>query len=145
MVLGRNLKPLKLPTKQQFIAILNNITEKGIVLVVLIFVLISVGRSVMKNYAISQRIAELKQENVRLDQEKSYLNNLIAYYKTDTFKELKAREELGFKRPGEFVLSVPVEEDDREESDKNSFIAPIEPIQKPLPNYVKWYNYFFLS
>jgi cell division protein FtsB len=137
------MKKINLPEKKQVISFLNSLTEKGIVLVVLIYVAISVGRSVMKNYAMNQRIQELKNKNIELDQEKEYLGNLIAYYKTDTFKELKAREELGFKRPGEFVLSVPVEADDREIVDKNSFIAPVEPEKKQIPNYQKWYNYFF--
>lgn len=134
---------IKLPDKRQVLTFLNGATEKGIVLVVLVYVVLSVGRSVMKNYDMNKKIEALKQKNLELDREKEYLNNLIAYYKTDTFKELKAREELGFKRPGEFVLSVPVEADDREIADKNSFIAPVESEPKQIPNYQKWYNYFF--
>lgn len=134
---------MKLPSRQQTMSFLSNLTEKGIVLAIIVYIVFSVGRSVMKNYEMNRKIDDLKMKIEALQQEQAFLRSLIAYYKTDTFKELKAREELGFQKPGEHVLSVPVEEDDRPIAEQGSFIAA-EPVEvKPAPNYQKWFNYFF--
>lgn len=136
---------MKLPNRRQIIGWLGNITEKGLVLLVIGYIIFSVGRSVMKNYTMNQKIAGLEAKIAALDQEKSYLTNLIAYYKTDTFKELKTREELGFLKPGEKVISVPVEPDDIPNGERSDFVVAVQPDadDQPLPNYQKWYNYFF--
>lgn len=141
----KSIKWPPLPSKKEIIPFLSGLLEKGLVLAVIGYIAVSVSRSVMKNYQINQRINDLHQKIAQLEQERIYLNNLIAYYKTDTFKELKAREELGLQKPGEHVLSVPVEPDDQPVStEQDSFITQNVPQEEtPLPNYTKWYNYFF--
>lgn len=136
---------LKLPNKEQVKQFSSSLVEKGLVILIILYVAVSVGRSVMKNYQINQKIAGLEQRLVQLDQELAYLDSLITYYKTDTFKELKAREELGLHSPGEFVLSVPLEEEDVAEDTNYLALAPQQPKEKPLPNYQKWWRYFFSS
>lgn len=137
---------MKLPTRHQVSYFLSNLVEKSLVLLVVIYIAFSVGRSVLKNYQANQRIKGLEDQLTAAEQEKAYLTNLIAYYKTQTFKELKAREELGWQKPGEHVLSVPVENEETAETGK-----PLGPIvnqpapEIPLPNYEKWFNYFFKS
>lgn len=136
---------MKLPHRKQVVGFLGDITEKGLVLLVIGYIVFSVGRSVMKNYTMNKKIYDLEAKVAALDQEKAYLNNLIAYYKTDTFKELKTREELGFLKPGEKVISVPVEPDDIPSGERSDFLLSVQPSleEQPLPNYQKWYNYFF--
>lgn len=136
---------LKLPNKEQLNTLLSNIAEKGLVIVVVIYVCISVGRSVMKNYQINQKIEDLKIQIEILEQEKIYLDSLVAYYRTTTFKELKAREELGLKAPGEIVLAVPLEEEDLPTSEKAIALAIGQKKEQVLPNYSKWFHYFFGS
>lgn len=133
----------KLPKRQKVFSILSQVTEKGIVLVVIVYVIISVGRSVMKNYHMNRRINTLKQRIVTLEQEKSYMKNLVAYYKTDTFKELRAREDLGLQKAGEHVISVPIEEEDIPEGATSHFVTNEPEAEKQLPNYEKWFQYFF--
>jgi cell division protein FtsB len=134
---------LQLPNKEQVKQFTSSLAEKSLVVLVILYVAVSVGRSVMKNYQINQKIAGLEQELVQLDQEIDYLEGIIAYYKTDTFKELKAREELGLHAPGEIVLSVPLEEEDLTDDSSYLAIVPVQTKEKPLPNYQKWWRYFF--
>jgi cell division protein FtsB len=139
------LPEFKLPSRQKVTDTLSGLTEKGLVLVVIVYIAASVSRSVVKNYQMNKKLDALNKQLLNLQQEQTYLTTLIAYYKTDTFKELKAREELGYQKPGEHVLSVPVEESDKPlGTTKNSFIAQATPEEElPIPNYEKWYNYFF--
>lgn len=137
---------LKLPNRQQISAAITTLTEKGLVIVIIIYVVISIGRSVMKNYQINQRIANLETELHTLEQEKVYLDSLIAYYKTSTFKELKAREELGLQFPGEQVLAVPLEDEEEATSSKALALAvQQQKVEQPTRNYQKWFSYFFGS
>jgi cell division protein FtsB len=138
------MKLPKIPTFQQVWSRSSGFAEKAIVLVVVVYVVVSVGRSVMQNYEINQRITNLKRELVMLDQEKAYHQNLNAYYQTQTFKELKAREELGLQKEGEQVISVPIDPNDKPLSAEESLL--VEEVKKeeaPAPNYQKWFIYFF--
>lgn len=138
------MKLPKLPSRQVVMSKLTGVTEKGLIFIVVIYVVVSVGRSVMQNYGINQQIAELKHQLAVLDQEMVYHKNINAYYQTQTFKELKAREELGLQKPGEQVISVPIDPDDRPLSAEESVIVePIKKDQAVMPNYQKWFNYFF--
>lgn len=134
---------IHLPTRQQVLSFLNGLAEKGLVLLVVVYIAFSVGRSVLKNYQMNRRIEALKEQIAILEREQDYLKTLIAYYRTNTFKELKAREELGFQKPGEFVLSVPVDPEDRPLSERSDILAAQPPSDRARPNYVKWYDYFF--
>jgi cell division protein FtsB len=134
---------LKLPDQEQLKQLLSGATEKIFVVLVVAYVAVSVSRSVMKNYEINQKIDALEQQLVDLDQQSLYLDSMIAYYKTNTFKELKAREELGLHSPGENVISVPLEEEDIETDTAYLAVAPDKSKEKPLPNYERWLHYFF--
>ncbi len=136
---------LKLPSRQQVSAFFSGLLEKGLVLVIILYIGWSVSRSVMQNYQINQKIQALNDQVLELEQEKAYLTTLIAYYKTDTFKELKAREELGYQKPGEHVIAVPVDPSDipAGADSKSDFVAIPPPPPLPQPNYVRWYRYFF--
>ncbi len=128
--------------KQRLLSILNRLAEKALVLLVVIYVFFSVGRNVLKNYQMNQKINGLKEQIAVLDRQKAYLQNLMIYYRTDTYKELKAREELGYQKADEHVLSVPVEKEEQSLTEPNHFVtAPEAP--PVIANYQKWFNYFF--
>ncbi len=133
---------MKIPSRQAVGLFLKRTTEKLVILLIIVYIGFSVSRSVMKNYEINQHIADLEKQILELKDQEQYLRNLIAYYKTDTFKELKAREDLGFKKPGETVLSVAVDPEDVPLGGTNQFSPKKEP-KKVIPNYQKWYQYFF--
>ncbi len=131
-----------MPSRETIKTFVKDAAEKLVVLAVIAYIGVSVGRSVMKNYEINKQIADLEEQIVELREQEQYLRNLIAYYKTDTFKELRAREELGFKLPGETVVSVPVDSEDVPLGGARQF-APKKEEKKIIPNYQKWYQYFF--
>lgn len=133
----------KLPSRDQIFKTSTNVAEKLVVIVIVGYVIVSVGNSVRKNYQINQRILKLENQIKAVQQEKDYLDSLIAYYKTDTFKELKAREELGLQKPGEKVVVVPIEAEEVPTGIQQYSTGDEPLVEKPLPHYVKWLHYFF--
>ena len=77
-----------------------------IFVILLIYVLIILGRSVYKNYQTNQKIVKMENEIRHLEEEKNYLENIIVYYQSDSFKELEARRKLNLQKPGEKVMAV---------------------------------------
>ena len=61
----------------------------------------------LENYSLQKRVDELQQEVEILELENQAITYSIQYYKTDSYKELAARENFNLKSPGESVLYVP--------------------------------------
>ena len=138
------MKKIVFPKRQQLMSTLSSLTEKLVVVLVVAYIALSVSKSVMKNYDMNRRINNLKTQIKELDRQQAYLHSLIAYYQTNTFKELKAREELGYHKGDEKVISVPVEPDDKPlGAETTGFYVDVEAELPIIPNYQKWYNYFF--
>jgi len=83
-----------------------NLGSKIIIFVFVIYTLFLLGKSLFTNYELRSSIQKLNEQIVTLEQQKKDLNNLIVYYKSDSFKELEARRKLGLKRPDEKVYIV---------------------------------------
>jgi len=79
----------------------------------------------------------LKGDIINLESQKTRLQALIAYYKTDTFAELEARKKLGLKMSGEKVIKVDVEIKD-EQNDQGVKQVVNEP---QTPNWQMWIYY----
>lgn len=107
----------------------------GILAIYLIFL---VYQALNFNYLASNKIKTLRKEASYLDAKKSQLEDLIVYYKTDTFKELEARKKLGMRKPGESVLIVKTLE---EEAKAQLPKADIEGMRTE-PNYLLWIKLF---
>lgn len=90
------------------------------------------------NYLASNKIKTLKKEASHLDAKKSQLEDLIVYYKTDTFKELEARKKLGMRKPGESVLIVKTLEEEAKDQPSKANIEG----EKSEPNYTLWIKLF---
>ncbi len=102
----------------------------------MVWTLFSLSKIVWKNYQIEKEIKLLKEETEVLTEENQHLRNLIAYYKTDVYREKEARLRLGYKKAGEQVVLVPnIEEREIEyvtdDSDSNK------------KNYQLWLDLFF--
>jgi cell division protein FtsB len=93
-------------------------------------------QSIYFNYQASQKIKDLKLQFAELDQKKLSLEALIAYYQTDTFRELEARKKLGLKMPGEKVVKVEIEKQEEPTVPQNSL-----PNEKEKPNWQKWIDF----
>lgn len=103
----------------------------------IIYLLFVVGKTVWSNYKSNQEID--KEESKLAQQERSLvdLQNQINYYKTSEFKEKEARAKLGYKAPGENVMSLPIDTEEEKVADSGTVEAKIK-----VPNYSLWWDYF---
>jgi cell division protein FtsB len=106
----------------------------------IIYLIIIVTGSVIENYKADKDIDKESYKLVALELEIRELQNKINYYQTASFKEKEAREKLGYKAPGENVISLPL--DTIEE--KIVEIESSDLLHTPsTPNYRLWWKYFF--
>jgi cell division protein FtsB len=97
------LKAMKVPRFQITGSSVVNVVG-GVVIVSLV---VSLGQTVMRNYALGQQINGMKQDIVTLQDQKEALSYNIQYYKTDSYREREARSKLGLQLPGENVVIIP--------------------------------------
>lgn len=108
---------------------------------VLAYLLIGSIKLIIGNYQINQQSAKLQSELAAVEQRNQDLRNLLAYYRTDSYKEKEARARLNFQKPGEKVVPVAVPADE----DITSITQPSIETQAPTPpsNPSQWMKYFF--
>lgn len=107
----------------------------GLLLLAYLFFL--TGRSVYQNWQTNQEIKKLKIEIETLQVENQNLQNLIAYYQTQSFKEKEARRKLGLVKPGENVVII------SKEPPPSKTPAPSTTEEPQKPNYRLWWEFFF--
>lgn len=103
----------------------------------LIFSLFKVGKELFKRHAINREINNLNKQLVAVQQEKDKLQDLISYLETDKYVEEQARLQLNLSKPGENRIDMA-----NNPQEKTVEIA-VE--SEDLPNWKKWFNYFFAS
>ena len=110
--------------------------------ILLIYVIVSTGQALWQNYQLNRELVKLREKNAELKLTNDYLQNLIAYRKTDSFKDKEARSKLNFQKPGEVVLIIP--EDDIQRFVEGNAVTKNRP-EKPreLTNPEKWWQYIF--
>ena len=89
-----------------------------LVWVFLVFVVIIFARFVSEssqNYQLRNKADDLEIQNTKLEAQIEDLSNKIAYYKTDSYREILAREKLNLAAPGESVIII---KDDKRLSQK---------------------------
>lgn len=78
-------------------------------------------------------VAQLDTENAKLEQR---------YYRTDEYKELAVRQQLGLVTPGESVLILPSNSASVKAADKAvSAVATAKVV--PISNFSQWVNFLF--
>jgi len=108
-----------------------------ILFLLVLYLLFSVGKSILQNYYSNKDIRDQEKTIVKLKSDIVYLQAQIAYYKTNSFRDKQARAKLGYKAPAEKVISLP-----RDESE-DKIADPIEKeIEIKTPNYRLWWLYF---
>lgn len=123
-----------------------NLGSKVLIFIFVIYILFLLGKSLFINYQLRQSIQKLNEQIATLEQQKKDLNNLIVYYKSDSFKELEARRKLGLKRPDEKVYIVSgtttttanFEEELKQEQEKVSSKEK----SSDKKNWTLWWEYF---
>jgi len=106
-----------------------------------LYLIFLLGRAIYFNFRVKQRITAVETDIKELKTEIARLNNRITYYQTETFRELEARRQLGLKKPGEIVVSLPENSDEEQSTGGRKGIQEEELPEKP--NYVKWWEYLF--
>ena len=109
----------------------------GSVLVV-VFLGTGLGKEFYRDYQIEKEIDSLQNDIAVIEKDNYKLSQLIEYYKTDEYKEAEARKRFSLKKDGESVAIV--KSDPRVLGDFDA-----EKESQNLPNYLKWWNYFFAS
>ena len=95
-----------------------------------------------RNYGLQKQLDDKSRELIvaQLDTDNAKLAQ--RYYKTDEYKELAVREELGLGLPGESVLILPPNSDAAKNADKiNGSILADETVQ--ISNFNQWMNFLF--
>ena len=114
-------------------------TLNGLVLFsIVIYLLFVVGRSIWINYESRKDIAIQKIEIKQLERDVENLKFQIAYYQTNSFKEKEARAKLGYKAPGENVISLSVDSKEDRIADKAFAETKLK-----TSNQILWWRYFF--
>ncbi len=109
-----------------------------IIFAIIIYLFVVVGKTVYGNYNSNKDIEKQEEEVKALEVELASIQNKINYYQTASFKEKEAREKLGYKAPGENVISLPIDQEQDKSQDKS-----IGEVQIKTPNYRYWWLYFF--
>lgn len=105
-----------------------------------VIIAISLTKEVIRKIEIQREISSLESEIAELEQHNTELNSMMAYFNSSTFQEKEARSKLNLVEPGETVVVLPNQATDDivsvAEANRTS-------ASQALPNYQKWFNYFF--
>lgn len=111
--------------------------------VVVLFVLVAFAREAVHRYEVSQRITKLKAEISDLETKQKKLTDLIDFFSSPLFQEQEARQKLGKAKPGESVVIIPLSNTSASPGETSADESASQ--KKPIPNPVKWWQYFFAS
>ncbi len=103
-----------------------------------LYLLFVVGRSIWINYQSNKAILNQSESLDQLEEEIIAMENEIEYLKTNSYREKEARSKLGYKSPGENVISLPLDSPDDKVAD-----SPEGEVVISTPNYRLWVAYFF--
>lgn len=99
-------------------------------------------KEVYKKKQVEKEIDLLRQEAERIKKENMALEERISYLSSDDYREIQAKDKLNLQNPKENLIIITQEIMKKEESISAEKIAQMqESIQ--IPNYQKWWNYFF--
>jgi len=117
------------------------VTKNIVIIAIIVYILFGIGKSIWQNYQTNQKIDSIKSKIDTIQKEVDLQKNLILYYQTVSYKELAAKLNLNYLKPGENVLIIP------ELSNKKITIEDITSQSitqnnvSPTPNFVKWWQY----
>jgi cell division protein FtsB len=111
--------------------------------VMMVYMLISAAQALWQNYQLTRRLTTLREENAQLVMQNQYLQNLIAYRKTDSFKDREARSKLNYQKAGEMVLVIPEDDLERFATGNINGTGNASAQTHQPTNPEKWWNYIF--
>lgn len=125
-----------------------------LILVAILFVSLSVFDVLNKKGEVEAEIKKLKQENISLNEKKNEFNDLLDYFKDQSFIEKEARRKLNLQKPGEKAVVVIDKREgigddvDGDEDQANVFKGSNKAGSgfigdRVLSNPYKWFNFIF--
>ena len=124
--------------KENFIASKLNIVIRYGLFLIVISLIISLSRSIIKLTKAEDKIQDVKNKIISLKKGNEDLNNQISRMESDFFIEKEARDKLGLAKKGEIVLVLPPSNNYESLINIDSEAEP----NLPLPNYKKWLKIF---
>lgn len=95
----------------------------------------------LENYALQREVDELRSEVELLELENQSISYNIAYFKTDSYLDLAARENFNLKSPGEKVLYVPVLDEKDEDQSVTETADGVDEAESS--NFQLWLDFLF--
>lgn len=93
---------------------------------------------------VDQQIQTLQTQADQIKKENMQLQERIAYLGSQNYQKLEAKANLDLQSPGEKVVVItPSPTQPGEQSDHAAAVSAPAPATQPLPNWQKWWNYFF--
>jgi cell division protein FtsB len=112
-------------------------------LVVLGAVAFSLAKETYKKQQVMKEINQLQEEAARIEKENSQIKDKIAYLESRDYREKEAKDKLNLQDPSEkLVIIKPSLATETESRAQESASISKENIPR-LPNFRKWWNYFF--
>lgn len=115
----------------------------GLIFIIYMFVILATETS--KNYQLRSKSDELEAQISRLEGQIEDLGYKITYYKTDSYREMLAREKLNVSAPGESVIIIRDEKKQQSNNNQGQQII-LKTDQQSLaekPNYQQWWAFLF--
>lgn len=108
----------------------------------IVYLIFLIGQTIWKNYQTEKVINNL-QTVVEMKEIENVMNQeLLAYYQSDSFREVELRRRLILKKAGEHVVLLPIRINPTPKIQSFSEQAIAPPEDKP-PNYRLWWQLFF--
>ena len=107
---------------------------------IVVFLSINLGKEYYREHQIQKEINSLQKEIESLEKNIYKFSQLAEYYETSEYKEVEVRKRLNMKKEGEKVVIIK-----NLSADLDQIGIEDELNNKNLPNYMKWWNYFFAS
>lgn len=109
-----------------------------VIFLVVLYMFFVVGRSIWVNYNSNKSLDDEAAKIDLLRGNITELENQIAYYQTQSFREKEARAKLGYRAPGENIMILPLDTEEEKVAD-----VGLGEVSIKTPNYVLWWKYFF--
>ncbi len=122
----------------------------------LLFLIAVLAKQMIYRHSIQKEINSLSGQASDLQKNNKDLQDFIAYLKTDSYKQVAARQQLNLQKPGEVVYSFTDQQSAQSSAPAPSYgtngilnfgspsVAPVS-TSAPKANFSNWLKYFFNS